>query len=74
MGSMFKPSVFDHYQLGLINDWVGDRGRPDSKSSLRNQDARLQVQSQDDEILTIDQGTITSALELSSPIPITEQV
>ncbi|KAK1421675.1 hypothetical protein QVD17_24199 [Tagetes erecta] len=75
MGSMFKPSVFDKHQLGFINDWVGDRGQPDSKSTLRSQSDRLQIQPQvNDEILTIDQGSVTSVLELSSPVHISEHV
>ncbi|GJX43033.1 MLO-like protein 13 isoform X1 [Tanacetum coccineum] len=74
MGSMFKPSVFDHFTLDLISDWVEDRSRrPDSRSGASSHSQRLQNQPQvSDERITLNQGITNSVLELSSPIP--EQV
>ncbi|PWA68260.1 seven transmembrane MLO family protein [Artemisia annua] len=76
MGSMFKPSVFEQFQLDLINDWVGDRSmRPGSRSGASSHSNRLQNQPQvSDERITINQGVTTSVLELSSPTPIPEEV
>ncbi|KAL8237382.1 hypothetical protein R6Q59_018463 [Mikania micrantha] len=75
MGSMFKPSVFNQYSLDLINVWVGERGRPDSKSDVRSHSDRLQIQPQDnDENITIEPGITTQVFEVSSPIRIQEQV
>ncbi|KAI3810623.1 hypothetical protein L1987_20244 [Smallanthus sonchifolius] len=70
MGSMFKPSVFNQFSLDLINDWVGDRG-----SSVKSHSDRLLIQPQvNNEIVTIDQGIATSAVELSSHVHVPEQV
>ncbi|KVH16503.1 Mlo-related protein [Cynara cardunculus var. scolymus] len=75
MGSMFKRSIFNQLQLDLISDWVGERGRPDSSLAGSSHPHRLENQPRlNDETITIDQGTTTSTIELSSPVLIPEQV
>ncbi|KAJ0796240.1 hypothetical protein HanPI659440_Chr04g0159861 [Helianthus annuus] len=74
MGSMFKPSVFNQFSLNLIGEWVGDRGRPDSKSSTRSHTDRLQIQPQVNDEITIDEGITTSVLEVSNTHHLPEQV
>ena len=66
MGSMFKPSIFNQFQLNLISDWVGESGH---SHRLQNQ-----PQPHDEIIATIDEGIATSTTELSTPVLIPEQV
>ncbi|KAI3752370.1 hypothetical protein L2E82_24363 [Cichorium intybus] len=69
MGSMFKPSIFNQFSLDLISDWVGER------SNVGNSSHRLQNQPQmTTQIITNDQGTATSELELSNFIHVPSQV